>query len=321
MTLAEKVSRAKADYDAVYAAGQAGGGDSGDYDDGYEDGYDEGYAKGEADGYTKGQASYAERDAYIVSSTNSELESVGVSAIEGVLEIPSKIDEVYDKGETDGYAKGHIAGVADGIEQGKQAEYDAFWDAYQDYGNRTDYSMLFGGPGWTTETFQPKYLIKPGSTGNHYMMFARTGVEVLDERVLDTSQATAFSMSFYNSSKLRSITIDLSSLTALADTFNYDSNLETVVLKNVPETCNFTGGFNGCSKLENFTVTGVIGGTALNLSWSSLLTGESVRCIIEHLKDRTGTTAATITFHNTVGGKLTQAQKDAISAKNWTLAY
>ena len=245
----------------------------------------------------------------VLDAVNIELVGRGLEGAESVAEISYRIDDAFIKVSDDAY------------ESGKQAEYNAFWDVYQDYGNRTDYSMLFAGAGWTTETFKPKYLIKPGSTGNHYMMFARTGVEVLDERVLDTSQVTAFSMSFYNSSKLRSITIDLSSLTALADTFNYDGNLETVVLKNVPETCNFTGGFSGCSKLANFTVTGVIGGTALNLSWSSLLTDASVQNIIDHLKDRTGTTSATLTFHKTVGGNMTQAQKDAISAKNWTLAY
>lgn len=212
-------------------------------------------------------------------------------------------------------------GYDEGYEAGKQAEYDAFWDAYQENGNRTEYSMLFAGPGWTPQTFKPKYLIRPGSAGNHYMMFARTGIEVLDETVLDTSQATAFAMSFYNSNKLRSVTIDIRSLKAFADVFNFGGALETVALKNVPETCNFTGGFSGCNKLTNFTVTGTIGGTAFNLSSCSLLTDASVQCIIDHLKDRTGTTAATLTFHKTVGGKLTQAQKDAISAKNWTLVY
>lgn len=273
--------------------------------------YYEGYADGKADA-----------EETVLAMVNGELEPRGLEGADNVDEIPTRLDDGFESVSEAAYKNGYDKGYEDGTEQGGGDNYyDTFWDVYQENGNRTDYSMLFGGAGWTTETFKPKYLIKPGGTGNHYMMFARTGVEVLDERVLDASQATAFSMSFYNSSKLRSITIDLSSLTALADTFNYDGNLETVVLKNVPETCNFTGGFSGCNKLTNFTVTGVIGGTALNLSWSPLLTDASVQNIIDHLKDRTGTTSATLTFHNTVGGNMTQAQKDAISAKNWTLAY
>ena len=207
------------------------------------------------------------------------------------------------------------------FEAGKKAQYDAFWDAYQENGNRTEYGMLFAGPGWTPEIFKPKYTIRPGSVGNHYMMFARTGIEVLDERVLDTSQVTGFQMSLYNSPKLRSVTIDIRSLKAFADVFNYDGALETVVLKNVPETCNFTDGFISCNKLANFTLTGTIGGTALDLRWSGLLTDDSVQCIIDHLKDRTGTATATLTFHKDVGARLTAEQKATITAKNWTLVY
>jgi hypothetical protein len=226
-------------------------------------------------------------------------------------------DAGYKKGNTEGQEVGYNKGHA----EGEKAEYDRFWDAYQDYGNRSEYGMLFAGYGWTKETFKPKYLIRPGSTGNHYMMFARTGIEVIDETIIDTSQVTAFAMSFYNSSILKSATIDIRNLKEFKDAFNFDSVLETVMLKNVPETCNFVGGFDGCRKLTNFTVTGIIGGTNLKLHDSAGLTEESVQNIIDHLKDRTGLPAVTLTFHATVGGKLTAAQKAEITAKNWTLVY
>ena len=236
--------------------------------------------------------------------------------------IPFDMDEGFkaavDSIETGGDTE---AAYNEGVEAGKKAEYDRFWDAYQDYGNRSEYSMLFAGYGWTKETFKPKYLIRPGSVGNHYMMFARTGIEVIDETIIDASQATAFAMSFYNSSVIKSVTIDIRNLKEFKDVFNFDSVLETVVLKNVPETCNFTGGFSGCRKLTNFTVTGIIGGTNLTLQDSVSLTEESVQNIIDHLKDRTGLSVATLTFHATVGGKLTPEQKAAITAKNWTLVY
>jgi hypothetical protein len=51
------------------------------------------------------------------------------------------------------------------------------------------------------------------------------------------------------------------------------------------------------------------------------LSDASIQSIIDGLADLTGATAQTLTFQNAVGKKLTQAQKDAISAKNWTLAY
>ncbi len=52
MSIADKVLRAREDYDAVYNAGVAAGQAQGNYGEGYEDGY----SKGEADGYEKGHA-------------------------------------------------------------------------------------------------------------------------------------------------------------------------------------------------------------------------------------------------------------------------
>ena len=36
---------------------------------------------------------------------------------------------------------------------------EAFWDTYQDYGNRRNYDDAFAGDGWTAELFNPKYPI------------------------------------------------------------------------------------------------------------------------------------------------------------------
>lgn len=177
--------------------------------------------------------------------------------------------------------------VDEAFGEGKQAEYEAFWNINQQYGKRTDYGRAYGGVGWTNENFNPLYIVRP-TTGNQYMMFAATGIETIDETKVDTSQCTGLSMSFYSSSHLKSVTIDISSLTALADTFNFGSELITIVLKNIPETCNFTAGFNGCSKLTELTVTGVIGGTTLNLQWSPLSVA-SMKNILLHLKNHSGT--------------------------------
>ena len=199
-----------------------------------------------------------------------------------------------------------VAGV---YEAGVKNEYDRFWDAYQQNGTKSDYAMAFAGSSWTKETFKPKYMIRP-TTGNQYMMFARTGIDVLDETVLDTSQLAVFAMSFYSSNRLREITIDISNLTAFSDAFNYDSALETVALKNVPETCDFTGGFQSCIKLTNFTVTGTIGGSHLNLQWSKQLSHASIKNIIEHLS--TTSSAKSVTLSKT-------AVEAAFTAEEWTV--
>ena len=66
-----------------------------------------------------------------------------------------------------------MADTAALFEAGKKAQYDAFWDRYQDYGDRRDYTMLFAGAGWTPETFKPKYKIIAGNGSNHYMTFPK----------------------------------------------------------------------------------------------------------------------------------------------------
>lgn len=54
---------------------------------------------------------------------------------------------------------------------------------------------------------------------------------------------------------------------------------------------------------------------------SPLLSDASIQSIIDGLADLTGKTTQTFTFHADVGAKLTEEQKAAITAKNWTLAY
>jgi hypothetical protein len=131
------------------------------------------------------------------------------------------------------------------------------------------------------------------------MSFAFSNVGKIDESVLDTSQLKRLSMTFYQwnsitTDNVTDITIDISSLTAMIDTFNYNRMLETLVLKNVPETCNFTGGFDGCIGLKNLTITGTIGGTTFNLKSSKSLTKESIISVIDHLS--TTATNVTATF-------------------------
>lgn len=101
--------------------------DDGNYD-GYYDGWDEGYYEGYVDGYDEGEETGYENG--------------------------------YLMGETDGWTEGWTEGRYEGREQGKKDAYDEFWDDFQQNGNRTDYTSAFGAQ-WSTNTFKPKYQIKP----------------------------------------------------------------------------------------------------------------------------------------------------------------
>lgn len=185
-------------------------------------------------------------------------------------------------------------------EAGKQAEYDRFWDAYQENGKRNQYVCAFSYCGWDDTTYNPKYPIY-GYTYGLQEVFRNAG------GIIDTK-----------------VPIYLQNGSMLA-TFNYCEGLKRIpsLVLQVPTT-DTRNTFNNCRNLEeiNIVCEGE-GGFATNLSFaqSSKLSAESVQSIIDALVDLTGATAQTLTFHKTVGAKLTQAQKNAISAKNWTLVY
>lgn len=203
--------------------------------------------------------------------------------------------------------------------------YDAFWDAYQENGNRTDYGYTFAGKGWNDETFKPKYNIVPTSADN---IFTYTGICDLVKCLNDAG--VSFDMSNWNCSLyLAQNTKYLQTLPVLDCRkttnlnyfiFNCDvlRSIEKVILK-ADGSQGFTAySFGTLPKLEEIRFEGVIGKN-FEIKGSPLLSTESVDSIINALKDLTGATAQTITFHADVKANLTDTQKTAISAKNWTL--
>lgn len=79
--------------------------------------------------------------------------------------------------------------------------------------------------------------------------------------------------------------------------FNYTTNL--VNIRFVPGTIVYSANFSPCGVLSD----------------------TSIQSIVDGLADLTGGTAMTLTLHADVGARLTDAQKTAISAKNWTVTY
>ncbi len=187
------------------------------------------------------------------------------------------------------------AGVGEVYEAGKQAEYDAFWDAYQENGQRTNYTYAFYNRGWVDATFNPKYDIV--AVGNAANLFAYS-------KFTDTKVA-----------------INLAGATNINGLFNYCTFMHTIRKLIVSNTTPFSGNsFGNCPALENITIEGTIA-NSIGFPQSSLLSTDSVNSVINALKDLTGATSQTLTFHAEVGASLTDAQKAVITAKNWTLVY
>lgn len=79
--------------------------------------------------------------------------------------------------------------------------------------------------------------------------------------------------------------------------------------------------FLRCDSLESVRFKPETIKSAVSFASSPNLTAATIQSIIDGLTDLSGGTAQTLTLHATVGAKLTDAQKAAASAKNWTISY
>lgn len=195
----------------------------------------------------------------------------------------------FDEGYDEGYNKGYDEGLdADAYEKGKQAEYDAFWDACQVNGTRTNYRTAFAWLSWRDANFKPKYDIKPI---NAYSMFTNTRISDIWgclERagvVLDTSEATDMTYICSEQNYCSRIgVLDFRKATSSTGAFYYANAVETIDKIIVNENNVYTNWFGGCKIIKNITFEGVIGNN-LNISGCTALTIASIENIINHLSD------------------------------------
>lgn len=212
-----------------------------------------------------------------------------------------------------------------GVETGKQAQYDAFWDNYQDGGNRTNYQYGFAGVGWNDETFKPKYDIKPTESSH---LFSGTGitdlVKLLNDRniTLDLSKSVTTSYLVQSSTALQNLPVLNLTGRSHINYFLYDCtalrSVEKVILKADGSQKFNQYSFMNLPALEEIRFEGTIG-NSLEIKGSPLLSTASVNSIIGCLKDLTGATAQTLTLHSNVNERMTEQQILEVYNKNWTL--
>lgn len=157
-----------------------------------------------------------------------------------------------------------------GVENGRNLQMQDFWDVYQDYGNRNDYSSAFYNKGWTPTTYKPKYSIitKPG--GNQSNVFA---FSLIEDTIVD---------------------IDITPSSTVANLFSYCQELKTIRLIKVNENIVPTNWFSYCYSLENITIEGAIGQSGLDLHWSTKLSKESIKSVINSLSYTTNSLTVTL---------------------------
>ena len=224
-------------------------------------------------------------------------------------------------------------------EAGKKSEYDKFWDAFQDYGNRTYYLNGFqGNQGWTKDNFFPKYDIKP--VGNATQLFCAWEITNkhrmnLSARLqecgveLNTSQATNLQSAFAYVLFESIPPIDVTGLTTNSSLLFGDSPAiktieELIIAETTPINANW---FRNGTGLTNLTIKGTIGQNGFSVKNCKKLSTASILSILTALsKDSTIARGKSITFstsHQSVietDAQCLEQYNLAINA-GWTIAY
>lgn len=221
-------------------------------------------------------------------------------------------------------------GKADGITEGKQAEYDAFWDGFQNYGNRTIYYSAFGYVD-LEKFFFPKYDIKPSGGSSADMFRGSVGNPIdLTQRlsdcgvVLDTSKNTSNVFLFAFASVVRVPTISFEGITSVSGwnaPFRACYSLHTIDgIVPSPTYAIQTTAFDSCTALKNITFKGTIWSSGLDLHWSTKLSRDSITNIVGQLS--TTASGKSITLSKTaVNNAFTDAEWATLAntRSNWTI--
>lgn len=230
----------------------------------------------------------------------------------------------YADGETSGWDNGYSNGWDTGYNDGQQAEYDRFWDLFQDYGNRTNYTHAFAGTCWTADILNPKYLVKP--TGLCERMFFKTQIkDLVFKDKFDFSEIESCQYMFAEANNETIDYIDLSGCNELIYPFYYMPILHTIGKLKLRDdgSQTFTGDWIYTSELVNITIEGKFGND-VSFWLCGKLSKASITSIINALSSTASGKTLTlkqVAVTNAFGSTTASAWTTLVnSKKNWTIS-
>lgn len=204
-----------------------------------------------------------------------------------------------------------------------------FWDCFQNFGKRKDYSYAFKNGdygfaenvGWCKENWKPKYDITPTSAKEMFRNFLMRGdiAEYLKNLgiTLDFSQCTNFEMAFYNSFINGTLpTVDMTSATTTTNAFR-GCNAQKVEKIIFAEDKTYSSDmFSGNCKIQTVVFEGVLS-SSINVSGTQF-NHDTLISLINVLKDYSKTTTTkTLTLGDTLKAKLTEEEIAVATEKGW----
>lgn len=139
---------------------------------------------------------------------------------------------------------------------------------------------------------------------------------------LNTSKGTSLSGLFNGCYSLVSVPpLDTSNCSAFGSMFSYCEVLSSIPPINMSKASSFTSMFAYCYALVDLSIVGTINKTGLDISYSTLLSHDSLMSIINALADKTGVSGTfKVTLGSTNLAKLTADEIAIAEGKGWTLA-
>lgn len=244
---------------------------------------------------------------------------------EVLAELPSRIEDVhgvgYTAGNDDGFATGQQIGHDSGVEVGKRQAYDAFWDAYQQNGNRTSYDYAFYGRYWTDDIFDPKYKMIPTNMSQCFYG-ANNVTRDLTADMIDTSRCTNMYFAFSGLSCTALPVVDMRAVTAYSNArypFYNCTRLQTIEGLYLPQV-GVEKPFHNCESLREVRLLGD-GKFLVDVDMGVCpLSKASIESVMAALSDTV--TGQTATFNKTaVDAAFTAEEWAALVASkpNWTV--
>lgn len=247
---------------------------------------------------------------------NKKYEEADVQAIAVAIREKTGSENTYNVSEM-------ASGVDEVYEAGKKQEWSDFWDSYQRKGTKTDYKDAFNGSCWSIDIFKPKYDIQVLTSGQRTFQDSKMVIDLRELlKELDVSLTIGANVTRIDDMFAYSGFTALPEINAVSNkyptimlngTFSNTPNLTTIekLLLNDIGNTTFSSTFSSATSLKNITIEGVIGKT-ISFS-SSPLTVESMKSVITHLKNYSGTTSE-FTYNLT----LSSASKTALEAEGAT---
>lgn len=229
-----------------------------------------------------------------------------------------------EKGYKNGYTNGYNAGTADGA----QSEYDRFWDAFQDGGNRTDYSWAFRFV--SDYCAKPKYKVQNLATNSKVAcMFQSSKITKLESKYFDLSSVSAITdeqtknMYAVFNNCLKLVEIEDIGIPAMnySATWYACSKLETIAVVRCASGKEFDDTykpFYGCTSLKNVIFEGELDTNGLTLQYSPKLSRASIESVIGVLS--TSTSGLKVTLSKAAVNKAFETSEGAnngVSSADW----